>query len=82
MISWSRPEQWVITDHAAARYRDRFCAPSKTAAARELRALLRHPLRRCGRGPRPHFAVAGVVLVLDPIRRRITTCWPEGPSDA
>lgn len=78
MLSTSRPVDWVVTDHAAARYRDRLHAPSKVQAAREIRALLATGLQMCASGPHPQFRAGGVVLVVDPRRRRVVTCWAQG----
>ena len=78
MLSTSRPTDWVVTDHAAAQYRDRLCAPSKIQAAREIRALLATRLQMRASGPHPQFLAGGVVLVVDPRKRRVVTCWAEG----
>lgn len=78
MLPTSRPTDWTVSDHAAAQYRDRLGAPSKVAAAREIRALLADRLQLCRTGPHPYFVVHGIVLVVDPGKRRVVTCWADG----
>ncbi len=68
------PWDWVVTDHAAARYRDRVGAPSKAAASRAIRELLTGPLTPLEGYRDPHVLAAdGTILVLSAEKRRVVT---------